>query len=355
MLRFKAADKGLIGVDIGSAAVKLIELRFEGGEPRISGHGAVPLQPGAVIENHVHDTEAVADALSRALASARPLGRRACVAVPAEASIVKTLNLPASLDEDDIESRLQLESDKHIPFPFGEVAFDFQSLGPLAEETGQQSVLLVACRRHVVAQRAELLSRVGLTPRVVDVDTFAVERAMAAFGACPAAAPAEEGDGMALMDIGVDSSTLHILHRGRVIYRHDIALGGRALIDETRDPPGLDASEAEHEPDRSDLSDDYRCRVLVPFIDSLAVQIGRALQLYYTAGRRPEVRRMSLVGVASVLPGLAGHLAEKVDMRVTVINPLRGLKSHPRVDGRALAENAPGMLVACGLAMRGRT
>ncbi|MDT8894437.1 type IV pilus assembly protein PilM [Halomonas sp. I1] len=345
MWRFKAVDKGLIGVDIGSAAVRLIELRFKGGEPRVSGHAVVPLSPGIVVERHVHDTEAVVDALSRALAGACPLGKQACVAVPAEASIVKTLNLPASLDEDDIESRLQLESDKHIPFPFGEVAFDFQSRGPLVDDAGQQSVLLVACRRHAVAQRAELLSRAGLTPMVVDVDTFAVERAMAAPGACPAAFPTEEGEGVALMDIGGDTGTLYILHRGRITYRHDIALGHA--------PSGLGTPEAGHDPHGNTPPEAYRCRVLEPLVESLAVQFGRALQLYNTAGRRPEVRHMSLVGKASVVPGLAGHLAEKVGMRVTVINPLRGLKTDSRVDVRALVADAPDMMVAFGLAMRG--
>ncbi|SEM02469.1 type IV pilus biogenesis protein PilM [Halomonas caseinilytica] len=327
MLHFKTAVKGLIGVDIGSTAVRLVELRCMGGEPRVSGHGVVPLRAGAVIEHRIQDDDAVVDALSRALADISPLGKRACAAVPAEAAIVKTLNLPASLGEDDIESRLQLESDKHIPFPFGEVAFDFQPLGRLDDDADLQSVLLVACRRLAVEQRAELLTRAGLMPVAVDVDTFAVERAMTALGA-GFAPPANDTEGMALVDVGADGSAFYILHRGRVVYRHDMALDGRELIEERRIPED--------------------------FVASLARQVGRALQLYYTAGRCCVVRRLSLVGRAGMLPGVAECLAEESGMQVTVLNPLDGVRPHPRVDDRSLARDAPELLIARGLAMRGR-
>lgn len=340
MWRFKTADKGLIGVDIGSSTVNLAELRFKSDEPRVSGLGVVPLPVGAVIENRIHDDDVVADALSRALAVAKPLGKRACVAVPAGAAIVRTLNLPASLDEVDIESRLQLESDKHIPFPFDDITFDFQALGPCDDAADQQAVLLVACRRQAVEQRAGLLRRVGLTPVAVDVDTFAVERAMTASG-IRFSTSGEDGEGLALVDIGADSSAFYILQRGRVVYRHDIALGGRMLIEGLGDRHG-----AEH---GNGLQDG----TLAPFADALAGQIGRALQLYHAAGQGLEIRRMSLAGSVSELPGLAGRLTEKSGLRVAVVNPLHGVRRHSRVDARLLAEAAPSMLTARGLAMRG--
>ncbi|MDR5858988.1 type IV pilus assembly protein PilM [Halomonas eurihalina] len=339
MWRFKAADKGLIGVDIGVSTVKLIEFRFKGVEPQVSGLAMAPLRMGAVIENRIHDDGAVADALSHALAAAKPLGKRACVAVPAGAAIVKTLSLPASLGEDDIESRLQLESDKHIPFPFDDITFDFQSLGALDDADDQQAVLLVACRRQTVEQRVELLRRVGLTSVAVDVDTFAVERAMAVPG-IRFSPSGEDGEGVALVDIGTDSSTLYILQRGRVVYRHDIALGGRVLIEATRGRHGT-----EHRQDDT----------LAPCVDALARQVGRAMQLYHAAGRGREIRRMALAGSVSLLPGLAGRLAGESGLQVAVTNPLHGVRWHPRVDARALAEAAPDMLIARGLAMRGRS
>ncbi|MBW5799277.1 type IV pilus biogenesis protein PilM [Halomonas elongata] len=341
MWRFKTAAQDLIGVDIGSSTVNIVELRFKGGGPRVSGLGVAPLQAGAVIENRIHDDDVVADALSCALAVAKPLGKRACVAVPAGAAIVRTLNLPASLDEEDIESRLQLESDKHIPFPFDDITFDFQSLGPCDDAVDQQAVLLVACRRQAVEQRAGLLRRVGLMPVAVDVDTFAVERAMSAPW-IRSSSSEEDGAGLALVDVGADSSAFYILQRGRVVYRHDIALGGRMLIEGVGDRHG-----AEH---GHGLPDD----TLAPFADALAGQVGRALQLYHAAGQGLEIRHMSLAGSVSVLPGLVGRLAEKSELRVAVVDPLHGVRRHSRVDARRLTEAAPSMLTACGLAMRGR-
>lgn len=350
-MRLRPSGKGLIGVDITSATVKLIELRRMGSRYQIESYAVRPLREGAVVERRIRDMGEVADALRRAVESARPTSRLAVAAVPASAAITKTLTLPASLNDDEIEARIQLESDKHIPFPFSEVAFDFQRLGLNARYGDQQDVLLVACRQQDVSQLTDALNQAGLIPAAVDVETFAMERA---FGELRQQLPpaAGEDDCVALVDIGATMNAFHVLRGGRIVYSRDTVFGGRQLTEEIRARYGLTLEEAGLAKKRGGLPEDYRASVLIPFIETVVQQVGRSLQLYYTAGRKHEVKRMVLAGGSSVIPGLAERLAQESAMQVVIANPFLRMRINSRIDVQTLASDAPAMVTACGLAMR---
>jgi type IV pilus assembly protein PilM len=352
-MRFKASGKGLIGVDITSATVKLIELKRVGAGFQADSYAVRPLKEGAVIERRIRDMGEVVDALSRAVQQARPNSRLASVAVPASAAITKTLTLPASLNDEEIEARIQLESDKHIPFPFSEVAFDFQRMGLNGRYGDQQDILLVACRQQDVSQLTDALLQAGLTPAAVDVETFAMERAFTEFRHQLPPATGDE-DCVALVDIGATMNAFHVLREGRIVYSRDTVFGGRQLTDEIRNRYGLSLDEAGLAKKRGGLPEDYQRSVLDPFLDTLVQQVGRSLQLYYTAGRKHEVRRMIIAGGSSVIPGLAERLAEESGMEVVIANPLQRMKVNTRIDVQTLAGDSPAMLTACGLAMRSR-
>ncbi|MCH4561988.1 pilus assembly protein PilM [Halomonas sp. EGI 63088] len=352
-MRLRASGKGLIGVDITSATVKLIELKRTGAHYQVDSYAVRPLREGAVVERRIRDMGEVVDALARAVQQARPNSRRAAVAVPASAAITKTLTLPASLNDDEIEARIQLESDKHIPFPFSEVAFDFQRLGLNARYGDQQDVLLVACRQQDVGQLTDALLQAGLTPGAVDVETFAMERAFTELRHQLPVAGGEE-DCVALVDIGATMNAFHVLREGRIVYSRDTVFGGRQLTEEIRNRYGLSLEEAGLAKKRGGLPEDYQRSVLDPFLDTLVQQVGRSLQLYYTAGRKHEVRRMVLAGGSSVIPGLAERLGQESGMEVVIANPLQRMKVNTRIDVQTLAGDAPAMLTACGLAMRSR-
>ncbi len=353
-MRLMASSKGLIGVDITSATVKLVELRRAGASYQVESYAVRPLREGAVVERRIHDMGEVVDALSRAVQQARPHSRRAVVAVPASAAITKTLTLPASLSDDEIEARIQLDSDKHIPFPFSEVAFDFQRLGLNARYGDQQDVLLVACRQQDVSQLTDALLQAGLKPAAVDVETFSMERAFTEVRYQLPQLDAEE-DCVALVDVGATMNTFHVLREGRIVYSRDTVFGGRQLTEEIRNRYGLSLDEAGLAKKRGGLPEDYQRSVLDPFLDTLVQQVGRSLQLYYTAGRKQEVRRMVLAGGSSVIPGLAERLAQESGMEVSIANPLARMKVNNRIDVQTLSGDAPAMLTACGLAMRSRS
>ncbi|MGB8713307.1 MAG: type IV pilus assembly protein PilM [Onishia taeanensis] len=352
MKRLKKSGKGLIGVDISSATVKLIELKHVRGQRRVESYAVRPLREGTVVERRIRDMGAVAEALQRAVVQAQPGTRDACVAVPASAAITKTLILPASLNDEEIEARIELESDKHIPFPFSEVSFDFQRLGINERYTDQQDVLLVACRNRDVNQLTEALLQAGLTPAAVDVETFAMERAFSELQQQMVASSDEEC--VALVDIGANMNAFHVLKGGRIVYSRDTVFGGRRLTDEIASRYELTLEEAGLAKKRGGLPEDYAGSVLMPFIETLVQQVGRSLQLYYTAGRKEKVHRLMLAGGSSVIPGLKERLVEETGMEVLNANPIRRMQVNPRINAQTLANDAPAMLTACGLAMRGR-
>lgn len=350
MLRFKPSSKGLVGVDISSTAVKLVELSRSGTQFQIENYTVEPLRHGAVVEHRISDIDEVVSVLGSALDKLGPKTRQAVVMVPSSAAITKRLTLPAGLSDAEIEECIQHESDKHIPFPFSEVAFDFQRLAPGESSDGQQEILLVACRQHDVEQLSAILNRAGLVPAVVDVETFAIERAFALMP--PLLAPEAVDEAVALVDIGASQSVLHVLYEGNLIYSRDNAVGGRQLTETISEHYGLTLEAAEMAKREGSLPVDYPVQVLTPFIATLAEQIARSLQFYYTAGRPYAVKRMVLVGGSSVIPGLAERLTKVCAMPVTVANPLEAMRSAARVDRQCLAGAAPSLLGACGLAMR---
>ncbi|MGE4533266.1 type IV pilus assembly protein PilM [Halomonas sp.] len=350
-MRLMASSKGLIGVDITSATVKLVELRRAGATYQVESYAVRPLREGAVVERRIHDMGEVVDALTRAVQQAKPHTRKAVVAVPASAAITKTLTLPASLSDDEIEARIQLDSDKHIPFPFSEVAFDFQRLGLNARYADQQDVLLVACRQQDVSQRTEALFKAGLSPAAVDVETFALERS---FSVIRKQLPAdlESNETIALVDVGATMNTFHVFRSGRIVYSRDTLFGGKQLTEEIKSRYGLSVEEAGLAKKRGGLPEDYKKMLLDPFVDTIAQQVGRSLQLFYTAARKSDIRYVLLAGGSSLVPGLANRISEECSAKVLMANPMLNMEVVGRIDLETLSADAPAMLTSCGLAMR---
>ncbi|MGQ7246676.1 type IV pilus assembly protein PilM [Halomonas sp. V046] len=351
-MRFTATSKGLIGVDITSATVKLIELKAVGGRFHVQSYAVRPLREGAVVERRIRDMEAVVGALGRVVELAQPSTRRAVVAVPASAAITRVLSVPVDLDDDEIETRIELESDKHIPFPFSDVVFDFHHLGRDRVSAGHKEILLVACRYQDVMQLTEALESAGLKAQAVDVEGFAVQRAFARL--CREGRGAGEGESLALVDIGAHLCAFHVIRDGLIVYSRDALIGGRQLTEAIRDRYGVSLEEAGLAKKRGGLPPDYAASVLTPFLEMLVEQVGGAFQLYASANRQYAVNHLVLAGGSCVLPGLAERLAQRCGVPVSLANPLEDMMVSPRVNAGALGRDAPAMLTACGLAMRGR-
>ena len=160
----------LVGVDISSTAVKVLQLSRSGDRYRVEHYAVEPLPPNAVVEKNIVEAEAVGDAIRRAMARSGSKAKHGAAAVAGSAVITRTIPMPAELDEDEMEAQIELEAANYVPYPIDEVNVDFEVLGPMPGNPEMRQVLLAASRTENVELRVSALELGGLTARVMDVE-----------------------------------------------------------------------------------------------------------------------------------------------------------------------------------------
>ncbi len=341
----------LVGVDISSTAVKLLQLSRSGSGVgyRVEHYAVEPLPPNAVVEKNIVEVEAVGDAIRRALSRSGSKARHAAAAVAGSAVITRIIPMPAELDEDELESQVELEAVNYVPYPIEEVNLDFEVLGPVPGNPEMVQVLLAASRAENVEMRASALELGGLTAKVMDVEAFAVENAFALL----ADGLNLRNDGLAaLVDVGATMTTLNILRNGRSLYSREQVFGGKQLTDEVMRRYGLSYEEAGLAKRQGGLPESYEVEVLEPFKEALVQQISRLLQFFYAGSEFNRVDQVVLAGGCASIPGIAEMVEEQLGVPTVVANPLAHMTLGPRVQAHALAQDAPALLIACGLALR---
>ncbi|WP_440996386.1 pilus assembly protein PilM [Arhodomonas sp. SL1] len=351
MAIFRRKASPLLGVDISSSSIKVLELSQDGRGYRVESYAVEPLPQDAVVEKNISDPEAVTMAVKAAVKRARSRVRDAAVAVPGSSAISRVLTLPQAASEEDLEAQVNLQAEQHVPYPLEEVNLDFEVLGPSrVGGKDEVDVLLVASRSENVEIRVEALENAGLQVRVVDVESFAIQRACE-----PIMATLEgdaEGKTVAVMDVGATMSTLTVIEGKRIAYTRDQIFGGRQLTEEIMRRFDMTYAEAGRAKRQSDLGEDYEREVLLPFRDSMVQQISRSLQFYYGAGQRSGVDHVLLAGGCASVPGVAEEAERAVGAPVHVANPFSAMSAASRVATELLNRDAPSLLIACGLAMR---
>lgn len=338
----------MLGVDISSRSVKLIELSNDGSNYRVEHYAVVPLPDGAVAESQIANLDGVAEALRNAYRRSRSKCVDVAVAVPGASVISKVVQLPADLRESEMETQISLDADQYIPFPLDEVALDFDVQGMTLGNEEMVDVLIAACRRETVEQYVDALELAELNPKVVDVEMYALERAYALVAGD---LEFEDRAVVAIADIGARSTKLSVLVDGETAYTKEQAFGGHQLTEQIQRQYGLTLDEAEQAKRDGSLPEDYADEVLAPFFDNVARQIDRALQFYSTGQGRP-VEAVVLAGGVAVLPGLADAVSSVLQLDVAVANPFARMAAARGVDIKALQADAPGLITACGLALR---
>ncbi|MGY1458244.1 MULTISPECIES: pilus assembly protein PilM [unclassified Luteimonas] len=339
----------LVGVDISSTAVKLLQLSRSGDRYRVEHYAVEPLPPNAVVEKGIVEVEAVGEAIRRAMARAGSKAKTAAAAVAGSAVIIKLIPMPADLDDEEMESQVELEAVNYIPYPIEEVNLDFEVMGPMPGNAEMVQVMLAASRSESVEMRASALELGGLTARVMDVEAFAIENAFALL----ANTLNVPRDGIvALVDIGATMTTLSILRNGRSLYTREQVFGGKQLTDEVMRRYGLSYEEAGLAKRQGGLPESYEIEVLEPFKEALVQQISRLLQFFYAGSEFNRVDQVVLAGGCASIAGISEMVEEQLGVQTVVANPLAQMTLGPRVQAHALAQDAPAMMIACGLALR---
>lgn len=339
----------LVGIDISSTAVKLLLLSQSAGRYRVEHYAVEPLPPNAVAEKNIVETEAVGEAIKRALNQAGIKCKDAAVAVAGSAVIIKQITMPANLDENELEDQVQLEAGQYIPYPIEEVSLDFEVLGPVPGNDEMVNILLAASRSENVELRVSALELGGLTAKVVDVEAFAMENA---FRLIAEQLSIPKGNLVALVDVGATMTTLNVLRDQRSIYTREQVFGGKQLTDEVMRRYGMSYEEAGQAKRQGGLPESYDVEVLEPFKENMTQQISRLLQFFYAGSEFNRVDQMVLAGGCAAITGIADMIEEQLGVPTVIANPLANMSLSPRVKAQALQQDAPALMIACGLALR---
>jgi type IV pilus assembly protein PilM len=337
----------MLGVDISSTSVKLLELSRSGGRYRVESYAVEPLPPNSVVEKNITDAELVGEAIGRAVKKSGTRTRTAACAVAGSAVITKIISMPANLSEEEMEGQIQIEADQYIPYPLEEISLDFEVLSLSATEPDKVDVLLAASRSDNVDRRVAALDVGGLQAKVVDVEAFGLENAVSLV-------MNDIGDQhiIAIMDVGATTSTLSVLEGNSIVYTREQLFGGRQLTDEIQRRYGLSYEEAGLAKRQGGLPDNYEPEVLQPFRESMAQEVNRALQFFYSSSQVGTVNHVVIAGGCASINGIDGLIREKIDTPVSVANPFANMSVASRVRADALANDAPAMMIACGLSLR---
>jgi len=341
----------LIGVDVSSSAVKMLELADSGnGMRRIERYAICPLPRDAVQDGAITKTEVVEAAMRDAWKSLDTRTRNVAMALPASSVITKKIMLPGSASEAEIETQVTAEANQVASFPLGDISLDYQILGPSAKNPDENDALLVLARRERVEERVALAEAVGLKVVIMDVDAFAT---LTAYEQMAFQLP-ENGKGqtIAVIDIGAQTTHVNVLHDNQTVYQREHALGGSALTNEISRRFDLPSEEAEDAKRKGLLPDSYESEVLQPFLDSVAQEIGRALQLFFSATSFQRVDHILLAGGCAAIPGLDDVVHRRTQTSTLIANPFAKMAVSSHVKARQLASEAPALFVACGLALR---
>ena len=341
----------LFGLDISSSSVKMLEIVDAGkGGFRVERYAIEPLARDAVVDGNINNLEALIDAVKRGYKRLGTRTRHVAMAVPTGAVITKKIVVNAALRESELEIQVETEANQYIPFALEEVNLDFQSIGPSPTSPDEQEVMIAATRKEKVEDRVAVAESAGLKPLVMDVESFAQQTALSIV--VQSLPEAGKDKNIAIVDVGANVMNVSVLRNDQSVYTREQAFGGNQLTTDIVSRYGMSPEEAENAKRSGGLPDDFETEVLRPFMDNLSMEVQRALQFFFTSTSYNQVDHILLAGGSAVIPGLDEVVHTRTHVPAMVANPFAAMQTSPRVQLKRLMQDAPSLIVACGLAMR---
>lgn len=342
----------MIGVDISSSAVKMVELMKTSHQHFcLESYATTAIPDDAVVDGNIIKLDQVVNAIAKCWKSLGTNERHVALALPSSAVITKKILMVDGLTEDEMESQVQFEANQFIPFSLDEVNVDFCAVDDRPNHHNEIEVLIAAARKEKIEDRVAAVEATGLKAVVMDVDHYATEAALTL-------APElliNHGRNQTLMivDIGANTLKINVLHDHLSVYMRDQAFGGAKLTHEIKQRFGLSSDEAESAKKAGTLPENYVAEVQQPFLHSLAMEIHRAIQLFTNATQYSRIDQIILMGGCASIAGIQKAVGDSTQISTVVFNPFNNMALGPRIKQAQLFQDAPALMVACGLAMRG--
>ncbi len=345
-----ASKKDIVGIDVGSSAVKLVRLRESRGTFHLVNIGIIPLAPETIVDNTIMDSTSIVEAIQNLLDGMRVKAKRVATSVSGHSVIIRKIMLPL-MTEAELEASIQWEAEQYIPFDISEVNIDFQIIGPDAKDPSQMNVMLVAAKKDFVDDFVGVFAEAGLEPVVMDIDCFAVENMFDYnYGFV-------DDEVVALIDLGASATSVNVLKGEVSVFTRDIQAGGKLLSEELQKRLGVSSEEAERaklgDQDIADVDADSINEVLADAIENLVQEVQRSIDFFTATSSEDRISKVYLTGGVSSSEQIRTALEERLGMEVERVNPFRYVTINDKeFDSEYLGAIGPMFSVATGLAMR---
>lgn len=348
---FNPKARPLLGMDISSTSVKMVELVDNGkGGYRVERYAIESLPRDAVTDGNIVNLEGVADTVRRAWKRLGTTTRYVAMALPSAAVITKKIVLPGHLREQEMEIQVESEANQYIPFALEEVNLDFQVIGPMPNSPEDVEVMIAASRKEKIEDRVACAEAADLRPIVMDVESFATQSAL---DEVVRQLPNGGHDAVvALADIGANTARFTFSRNGDVLYTREQPFGGAQLTRDIMRVYGMSAEEAESLKRDDSPPDNYEAELLQPFLEALSLEISRALQFFFTSTPFTQVDYILLAGGGALVEGVEAAVSTRTQIETLRANPFAGMATSPKIKPKRLLADAPSLMVACGLALR---
>lgn len=348
---FKISTTPLIGVDISSSSVKVLQLsKSTDGKYCVDAYAIELLPPQCVVDKTIKASDKVGAVLRQVVKKIGNRRKFIAMAVAGSSVVTRTIQINKEFSNEEIVEQIEIEADRYIPYPLEEVYYDFEIIGPSEKNPDLMDVLLAAARIETVDMRIAVAEEAGLKATIIDVETLAMEKA---FSLIVEHLPTKgTGNVVAMIDIGATTTTLYVFKNSKIIYSRDQAFGGKHLSDEIQRRYGLSVEEAAAAQKYGGLPEDYITEVLEPFKETIVQQVSRAIQVFFSSSEESEIHYIVLVGGIAALPGLEALIQNKMAIKTMIGNPFADMQVASSLNKNALAEDAPALMMTCGLALR---
>ena len=342
--------KSLVGLDIGSSAVKAIELKPVGKGFRVGAIGVEPVPPDSIVDGAIIDSGAVADAVRRLFSNKQFKAKDVAASLSGNSVIVKKITLP-TMSEQELSESIYWEAEQYIPFDIQDVNLDYEIIdaGTGADSQGTMDVLLVAAKKDKIADYTNVITTAGRTPVIVDVDAFALQNAYEAnYGFEPTSV-------VVLLNAGASAININILAGSQSVFTRDVSMGGNAFTEAVQKELNLPFDTAEELKKGQDVEgvtfDDAR-PVLKAMTDNVLLEVEKTFDFFKATASNDHIDRIVLSGGASRVEGFTEALRERFDTPVERFDPFRQVTFDVKKLGVSPEEMAPLAAVAVGLALR---
>ncbi|MFT3914296.1 MAG: type IV pilus assembly protein PilM [Anaeromyxobacteraceae bacterium] len=346
-----ARNKPVIGLDIGSASVKLVQLKEKRGGYVLQAFGAAPLPPEAIVDGALMNSAAIVQAIQELVGEHKVKAKDAAIGVRGHSVIIKKISLPR-MTQEELDESIQWEAEQYIPFDVKDVNIDTQILTPEGDAAGQMDVLLVAAKKDMINDYTSVCAEAGLSATVVDVDAFAVQNAY------EANYEVDPSQTVVLINVGAAVSNINIISRGITTFTRDITMGGNAFTEEIQKQLNISYDEAEAlkvggQGESDAVVPQEVERVIQGVADQMGGEIQRSLDFFSSTAADARIARVYLSGGTARIPALFKVIESRAGVPVEILNPFKNVEiDNKRFDPAVILAAAPSAAVGVGLALR---